>query len=125
MAANSAVANIGESKIGLSKAGSTVAVALTAGLLSLSLAMPSPAAASDQHLHATKHRPHQAYVTRPRHFVHAAPRSPGGPGYSGYPYIPPNAIIEPGFVFVPGVGILGESCDLPTSSCDNAYRDVQ
>ena len=25
----------------------------------------------------------------------------------------------------PGVGILGESCDLPTSACPNEYRDIQ
>jgi hypothetical protein len=39
--------------------------------------------------------------------------------------IPPNAIRMPGYIFVPGVGILAESCDLPTSSCSNEYRDVQ
>ena len=42
-----------------------------------------------------------------------------------YGAIPPNAIRMPGYVFVPGVGILGESCDLPTSSCPNEYRDIQ
>ena len=31
----------------------------------------------------------------------------------------------PGYTFVPGVGILGESCDLPTSACPNEYRDIQ
>jgi hypothetical protein len=30
----------------------------------------------------------------------------------------------PGYVFVPGRGILGESCDLPTSACSNEYRDI-
>jgi hypothetical protein len=123
MAANIGMANIGTAKISTTKIGSAVAAALTAGLLSLALATPSTAAGSDQHARVTKHRPHHAYVARPRYFAHAAP--PAAARYSGYPYIPPNAIIEPGFVFVPGVGILGESCDLPTSSCDNAYRDVQ
>jgi hypothetical protein len=116
-------ANIGTASIATVKIRSAVAAALTAGLLSLSLATPSTAAGSDQHARMTKHRPHHAYVARPHYFAHAAP--PARAGYSGYPYLPPNAIIEPGFVFVPGVGILGESCDLPTSACDNAYRDVQ
>ena len=31
----------------------------------------------------------------------------------------------PGYTFVPGVGILGESCDMPISACTNEYRDVQ
>jgi hypothetical protein len=37
----------------------------------------------------------------------------------------PNAIVGPGYTFVPGVGILGASCDLPTSACTNEYRDVK
>ena len=39
--------------------------------------------------------------------------------------LPPNAIVGPGYTFVPGVGILGASCDLPTSACTNEYRDVK
>jgi hypothetical protein len=30
-----------------------------------------------------------------------------------------------GYVFVPGRGILGEACNLPTSACSNQYRDTQ
>jgi len=30
-----------------------------------------------------------------------------------------------GYVFVPGRGILGEDCDMPTNSCPNELRDVQ
>jgi hypothetical protein len=50
---------------------------------------------------------------------------PYGPRYGFLPAVPPNAIRMPGYTFVPGVGILGESCDLPTSACSNRYRDVQ
>jgi hypothetical protein len=50
---------------------------------------------------------------------------PRAPEYGFLPYVPPNAIRGPGYTFVPGVGILGESCDLPTSACTNEYRDVQ
>jgi hypothetical protein len=54
-----------------------------------------------------------------------APALPHGPEYGFLKRIPPNAIRMPGYIFVPGVGILGESCDLPTSACSNRYRDIQ
>ena len=50
---------------------------------------------------------------------------PYGREYGFLRKLPPNAIIGPGYTFVPGVGILGESCDLPTSACTNEYRDVR
>jgi hypothetical protein len=50
---------------------------------------------------------------------------PHSPEYGFLKHIPPNAIRMPGYIFVPGVGILGESCDLPTSACSNRYRDIQ
>ena len=50
---------------------------------------------------------------------------PYGPEYGFLTHLPPNAIRMPGYTYVPGVGILGESCDLPTSACPNAYRDIQ
>jgi hypothetical protein len=50
---------------------------------------------------------------------------PYGPEYGFLRHVPANAIRGPGYTFVPGVGILGESCDLPTSACTNEYRDVQ
>jgi len=31
----------------------------------------------------------------------------------------------PGYVFVPGHGILGEDCNMPTSTCPNEVRDTQ
>ena len=50
---------------------------------------------------------------------------PYGPEYGFLRHVPPNAIVGPGYTFVPGVGILGASCDLPTSACTNEYRDVK
>ena len=50
---------------------------------------------------------------------------PHAPEYGFLRRVPANAIGGPGYTFVPGVGILGESCDLPTSACTNEYRDVQ
>jgi hypothetical protein len=54
-----------------------------------------------------------------------APALPHRPEYGFLKHVPPNAIRMPGYIFVPGVGILGESCDLPTSACSNRYRDIQ
>ena len=39
--------------------------------------------------------------------------------------VPSAAFLGPGYVFVPGRGILGEDCDMPTSTCPNELRDVQ
>ena len=50
---------------------------------------------------------------------------PYGPEYGFLRHVPPNAIVGPNYTFVPGVGILGASCDLPTSACTNEYRDVK
>jgi hypothetical protein len=50
---------------------------------------------------------------------------PYGPEYGFLRRVPPNAIVGPGYTFVPGVGILGASCDLATSACTNEYRDVK
>jgi hypothetical protein len=59
------------------------------------------------------------------HYYRQSPALPYGPEYGFLTGVPPNAIRRPGYTFVPGVGILGESCDLPTSACSNEYRDVQ
>jgi hypothetical protein len=50
---------------------------------------------------------------------------PYAPEYGFLRHVPANAVTGPGYVFVPGKGILGESCDLPTSACSNEYRDIQ
>jgi hypothetical protein len=70
------------------------------------------------------HRFHHLYAYAGSGIAHPA-ILPRAPEYGFLPYVPPNAIRAPGYTFVPGVGILGESCDLPTSACTNEYRDVQ
>ena len=86
--------------------------------LAVSAAASGAAAASpDKYATAAKHRGPYAKIA-----VH---RARGVRGGREYPNIPPNAIRMPGYIFVPGVGILDKSCDLPTSSCPNEYRDVQ
>jgi hypothetical protein len=54
-----------------------------------------------------------------------SPRLPYAPEYGFLSRVPANAIKGPGYTFVPGIGILGESCNLPTSACTNEYRDIQ
>ncbi len=55
-----------------------------------------------------------------------SPTLPYGPEYGFLTHVPANAIRGPGgYIFVPGVGILGETCNLPSSACTNEYRDIQ
>jgi hypothetical protein len=115
----------------LLKISSMVAANCLLAALAVSVATSGAAAASpNKHVAVAKHRAHYARTAGYRDYAGiAAYRDPRFTrrveSDSGYPYIPPNAIRMPGYVFVPGVGILGESCDLPTSSCSNEYRDVQ
>ncbi len=97
----------------------TVAVALSA--------LPAPAASVDKlHAKSAMHsRGHHLYAMY-RGPLDAQPAMlPYGPEYGFLRYVPANAIRAPGYTFMPGVGILGESCDMPTSACSNEYRDVQ
>lgn len=67
---------------------------------------------------------HARFAAKHRHLVRhdLGPHRP----YAGraYPAVPPG-YAGPGYVFVPGQGILGEDCDMPTSTCPNEQRDVQ
>jgi hypothetical protein len=112
-----------------------IASAVSASCLLVALAVSfgasgAAAASPNKHVAVAKHPVHYARTAGYRDYAGtAAYRDPRFTrrveSESGYPYIPPNAIRMPGYMFVPGVGILGESCDLPTSSCSNEYRDVQ
>jgi hypothetical protein len=42
-----------------------------------------------------------------------------------YGYDAPVGIAMPGYIYVPGRGILDEACNLPTSACPNSERDIQ
>jgi hypothetical protein len=90
---------------------------------------PAAAAKRDQHAASATHRVHRVRAAdrwhqRP-HLVARRNAMPvyGQRGLTEYDYNHPRE--TPGVVFVPGRGILGESCDLPTSTCSNEYRDVQ
>ncbi|HBK05844.1 MAG TPA: hypothetical protein DDZ81_08245 [Acetobacteraceae bacterium] len=115
------------SKIGSFNIRATLAVGLATAALAISLGLPAAAAASGDR-YAKPHRVHHART------LHATHRWPGGaqaealpsrPEYGFLSRVPANAIRMPGYIFVPGVGILGASCDLPTSACPNQYRDIQ
>jgi hypothetical protein len=51
-----------------------------------------------------------------------------GPGTGLYDYAGPGGIYGPGsavpYIYVPGHGILGAPCGLPTSACPNSQRPV-
>jgi hypothetical protein len=100
--------------------------ALVLAAVATSLGAQSATAASHhKRVMPMHHRLYNAYPT-PRLHPFAGPATlPYGPEYGFLRHVPPNAIRTPGYTFVPGVGILGESCDMPTSACTNEYRDIQ
>ena len=102
------------------------AVAASFAIAAISLSIGSAVAApANNDWKAKPHRVHHGYANH-RWPGSAYPATlPYGPEYGFLAHVPPNAIRMPGYTFVPGVGILGESCDLPSGACSNAYRDIQ
>jgi hypothetical protein len=90
--------------------------------IAVALGAQPAAAATHKRAGPMVHHAHHAYA-RPQ-FAHPA-ALPYGPEYGFLSHVPANAIRMPGYTFVPGVGILGASCDLPTSACPNEYRDIR
>jgi hypothetical protein len=102
-----------------------LAVGLTTATLAISLGSPAASAANGDKPHHRVHRERALYATH-RWAGRVQPAAlPYGPKYHFLSRVPADAIREPGYTFVPGVGILGESCDLPTSACPNQYRDIE
>src|ERR1700728_1671924 len=98
----------------LLKISSTLAASGLLAAVAVTLGGSSAAASPNKAKHAAVAK-HGVY--RPRVAAYRDPRFTRGVWAEGeYPYVPRNAIRMPGYIFVPGVGILGESCDLPTSS---------
>ena len=105
----------------------TLPVGLAIAALAVSLGSPAATAASGDK-HARPHRAHHMralYGANRWHREVQAERLPYGPEYGFLSHVPADAIRMPGYTFVPGVGILGEACDLPTSACSDRFRDVQ
>jgi hypothetical protein len=90
----------------------------------VSLGVPALAANADQTRLGKPHHHHLYAMYRGPGYAPPA-ALPYAPEYGFLRQVPPNAIRGPGYTFVPGVGILGESCDMPTSACSNEYRDTQ
>ncbi len=81
------------------------------------------AAAGDRHAAIRVHHIHRLHT---KHYLGYRPLY----GYytRGGQYVPgagDTLMNGPGYVYVPGRGILGASCDLPSSTCSNEYRDIQ
>lgn len=70
---------------------------------------------------------HAAPQHRRWHVAHYGFAHRFGEGPAGYYAAPPNVpvIHEPGYHYVPRMGILDEACNLPTSACPNEMRDIQ
>jgi hypothetical protein len=101
----------------------------TAALAVFSVSPMAAAATSGNsaklHRHHAHHAIYRGHATYRGPMVADGEALPPAPEYGFLHHVPPNAIRMPGYTFVPGHGILGASCDLPTSACTNEYRDVQ
>jgi len=87
----------------------------------------SVAAASNHHPHRV-HRTsavHHRYFDRPEYGYYNTPPYGYAPLGQYVPGVSDRLIHGPGYVFVPGHGILDEDCNMPTSTCPNEYRDVR
>jgi hypothetical protein len=94
----------------------TRVISLATAMLAISLGSP-PATAANGDKYA---KPRRIHGERAVYATHR--RLPYGPRYDFLSHTPADAIRMPGYTFVPGVGILGAPCDLPTSACPNADR---
>jgi hypothetical protein len=106
-------------------------VKTSAAFCFLSMATVSLGAQSAEAASRLKHRApigHRLYDFYPTNRLDRSVRRATLPDRAEFGFlnhIPSNAISMPGYTFVPAVGILGESCDLPTSACPNEDRDGQ
>ena len=99
-------------------AGALVAILVSFG------AQSTMAASGDQKRlgKPSPHRHHFYAMYRGRSFA-PPPALPHAPEYGFLRQVPANAIRGLGYTFVPGVGILGESCDLPTRTSTATFSD--
>ncbi|HXW42000.1 MAG TPA: hypothetical protein VEK75_12400 [Xanthobacteraceae bacterium] len=106
------------------KIGVAVERSLLMAVLLVVSGAPGAAAATGERL-AGVHRTHATSAAHRRYARSPMPRY----GYYIHGQYVPGAgdtlIHGPGYVFVPGHGILDEDCDLPTSTCSNEYRPVK
>ncbi len=98
------------------------ALPVAAGIIS------SPAVSSDRAHAVASHRAYRVPHVHRRYFAGHMRHMPLYGYYIHGQYMPgarDTLIYGPGYVFVPGHGILDEDCDMPTSTCSNEYRPVK
>jgi hypothetical protein len=90
-------------------------------ILTLGLITISGVAGATVHRGAHRNTPGVHSHAAPQPWYHTRRDVARRTGY-GAP-VPSTAYRSPGYVFVPGRGILGEDCDMPTSTCRDEPRD--
>jgi hypothetical protein len=105
-----------------SKTLSALSVCFVIGALAVFAGASANAAPNNESTGAAVAPPHVRHAYAPRHWWRFSGPTPRTYGYVN---VPPGAIVGPGYVFVPGRGILDEACNLPTSTCPNTMRDTQ
>jgi hypothetical protein len=98
------------------------ALALALGFISTDVLADPPTRHGRGHM-AGRTAVHPRYVARHHHHLVRQDVGPSGRPY--VPVYPGSGSAGPGYVFVPGKGILGEDCNMPTSTCPNEVRDTQ
>ncbi len=101
---------------------------LIAALLLASGTVSSVAASNDRLSAVASHRAHRVPAVHLHYFGGHTPHMPLYGYYIHGQYVPgahDTLVYGPGYVFVPGHGILDEDCDMPTSTCSNEYRPVK
>jgi hypothetical protein len=106
--------------------GRTLKLGLLIAALLVAAGTMSPAVASNDRLSAVASH-HRVHVVH-RYFGNHRRQMPLYGYYVHGQYVPgarDTLVYGPGYVFVPGHGILDEDCDMPTSTCSNEYRPVK
>ncbi len=104
------------------------AVASGVAIASLLVVGADDAAAKQSHRHAAAKAHRVQVAPAARHWYYGGYAPTYGYVAPGGQYVPgprDRLIYGPGYVFAPGKGILGEDCNMPTSTCTNEYRDVR
>jgi hypothetical protein len=105
----------------------SLVVCLSVALLCVGPGKISVAAARNHHPHRVHQTStvHQRYFDRPAYGYFSTPPNGYAPLGQYVPSVSDRLIHGPGYVFVPGHGILDEDCNMPTSTCPNEYRNVR
>jgi hypothetical protein len=103
---------------------------LSVGLGTMSVAVASNHSPHRVHQTSKVHhryfgKPAYGYYSTPAYGYYSTPPYGYAPLGQYVPSVSDRLIHGPGYVFVPGHGILDEDCNMPTSTCPNEYRNVR